>query len=56
VAPQPWRSEAAEAYLPDGAARVTDALLSGAKPTPDNGFKLTLARRALGSVLMEARA
>lgn len=56
VAPQPWRSEAAEAYLPDGAARVTDALLSGAEPTPDNGFKLTLARRALGSVLMEARA
>ncbi len=55
VAPQPWRMEAAEAHLPDGAARVTDALLAGAKPTPDNGFKLTLARRALGSVLTEAR-
>ncbi|MGE8702481.1 MAG: FAD binding domain-containing protein [Achromobacter sp.] len=55
VAPKPWRVEAAEAHLPDGAARVTDALLADAKPTPDNGFKLTLARRALGSVLTEAR-
>jgi len=55
VAPKPWRVEAAEAHLPDGAARVTDALLAGAQPTPDNGFKLTLARRALGAVLMEAR-
>lgn len=55
VAPQPWRLEAADAHLPDGAAPVTDALLAGAKPTPDNGFKLTLARRALGAVLMEAR-
>ena len=55
VAPQPWRLEAAEAHLPDGAARVTDALLAGAQPTPDNDFKLTLARRALGAVLMEAR-
>lgn len=55
VAPQPWRLEAAEAQLPAGAARVADELLAGAKPTQDNDFKLTLARRALGSVLMEAR-
>lgn len=55
VAPEPWRDASAEAQLPDGAARVTDALLAGAAPTPDNAFKLTLARRALGAVLMQAR-
>ncbi len=55
VAPQPWRDASAEAQLPDGAARVTDALLAGAAPTPDNAFKLTLARRALGAALMQAR-
>ncbi len=55
VAPQPWRDASAEAQLPDGAARVTDALLVGASPTPDNAFKLTLARRALGAVLTQAR-
>ncbi|MGE8666398.1 MAG: FAD binding domain-containing protein [Achromobacter mucicolens] len=55
VAPQPWRDASAEAQLPDGAARLTDALLAGAAPTPDNAFKLTLARRALGAVLTQAR-
>ncbi|WP_217618728.1 xanthine dehydrogenase family protein subunit M [Achromobacter sp. GbtcB20] len=55
VAPQPWRDASAEAQLPDGAARVTDALLAGAAPTPDNAFKLTLARRALGAFLTQAR-
>ena len=55
VAPEPWRDASAEALLPDGAARVTDALLAGAAPTPDNAFKLTLARRALGAVLTQAR-
>ncbi|MEN5158589.1 FAD binding domain-containing protein [Achromobacter spanius] len=55
VAPQPWRDASADAQLPDGAARVTDALLAGAAPTPDNAFKLTLARRALGAVLTQAR-
>ncbi|CAB3852309.1 Aldehyde oxidoreductase FAD-binding subunit PaoB [Achromobacter mucicolens] len=55
VAPEPWRDASAEAQLPDGAARVTDALLAGAAPTPDNVFKLTLARRALGAVLTQAR-
>lgn len=55
VAPQPWRSVEAERHLPSGAARVTEALLAGARPTPDNGFKLTLAQRALGAVLTEAR-
>ncbi|MCU6616198.1 xanthine dehydrogenase family protein subunit M [Achromobacter mucicolens] len=55
VAPQPWRDASAEAQMPDGAARVTDALLAGAAPTPDNAFKLTLARRALGAVLTQAR-
>ncbi len=55
VAPQPWRIESAETHLPGGAARVADALLADARPTPDNGFKVTLAQRALSSVLAEAR-
>ncbi|MEN4920906.1 xanthine dehydrogenase family protein subunit M [Achromobacter spanius] len=55
VAPQPWRIESAEAHLPAGAARVAQALLADARPTPDNGFKVTLAQRALSSVLAEAR-
>ncbi len=55
VAPQPWRDASADAQLPAGAARVADALLAGAAPTPDNAFKLTLARRALGAVLTQAR-
>lgn len=56
VAPKPWRSEAAEADLARGAGAVTATLLSGAKPTADNAFKLTLVERTLGAVLAEARS
>ena len=56
VAHKPWRVEAAEAELPRGAKSATAAILDGAKPTHDNAFKLTLAERALGAVLAEARA
>jgi xanthine dehydrogenase YagS FAD-binding subunit len=56
VAPRPWRVEAAEAELPNGAKAVAAALLAGARPTPQNEFKLALAERTLGAVLARARS
>ncbi|WP_203074811.1 FAD binding domain-containing protein [Falsiroseomonas ponticola] len=56
VAHKPWRVEAAEAALPDGARAAMGGILDGARPTPDNAFKVTLAERALASVLAEARS
>ncbi len=55
IAHKPWRVEAAEAELPRGATAVTAQLLAGAKPTPENAFKLSLVERTLGAVLAEAR-
>jgi xanthine dehydrogenase YagS FAD-binding subunit len=55
VAHKPWRVEAAEAELPRGAQAVTAKLLEGARPTHENAFKLQLAERTLGAVLMEAK-
>lgn len=56
VAHQPWRREEADAELPHGARQVYNTLFAGAQPTPENEFKLTLAKRTLASVLTEARA
>ncbi|MHC2257331.1 xanthine dehydrogenase YagS FAD-binding subunit [Bradyrhizobium embrapense] len=56
VAHKPWRLEAAEAKLPDGAKAVTARLFADAKPTKDNAYKLQLAERTLAAVLREARA
>lgn len=56
VAPKPWRVEAADALLPQGAAAVTARAFRGATPTKDNAFKLPLATRALASVIAEAKA
>ena len=56
VAPRPWRVEAADALLPQGAAAVTARAFHGATPTEHNRFKLPLATRALASVLAEAKA
>jgi xanthine dehydrogenase YagS FAD-binding subunit len=56
VAHKPWRVEGAEAEMPNGAKAVTAQLLAGAKPTPENAFKLTLAERTLGAVLAQARS
>ena len=55
VAHKPWRIEAAEAEMPNGAKAVTAQLLAGAKPTPENAFKLPLVERTLAAVLAEAR-
>ncbi|NDZ14848.1 molybdopterin dehydrogenase [Variovorax sp. WS11] len=56
VAHKPWRVEAAEADMPRGAKAVTARLLEGARPTPDNAFKVQLAERTLQAVLMQAKA
>ncbi len=55
VAYKPWRVEAAEAELPRGAKPAMAAILDGARPTHENAFKVTLAERALASVLAEAK-
>ena len=55
VAHKPWRVEAAEAAMPQGARAVAAQLLAGAKPTDDNRFKLPLVERTLASVLIEAK-
>ena len=55
VAPRPWRVEAADALLPQGAAAVTARAFQGATPTADNRFKLPLATRALASVIAQSK-
>ncbi|OLY76850.1 molybdopterin dehydrogenase [Pseudomonas sp. ATCC PTA-122608] len=54
VAYKPWRSEEAEAYLPDGAKAVATRLLAGANPTAQNAFKIKLAQRTIGLALSTA--
>jgi xanthine dehydrogenase YagS FAD-binding subunit len=56
VAPKPWRVEAAEAKMADGATAVAHAAFAEARPTSANGFKVKLAERTLASVIAEARA
>ncbi len=56
VAHKPWRREAAEASLPEGAGAVAGRLLAGAEPTPGNAFKLPLVERTLAAAISEARA
>jgi xanthine dehydrogenase YagS FAD-binding subunit len=56
VAPKPWRVETAEAAMPQGATAVASALMTGAKTTHHNAFKVQLVERTLGAVLAEARA
>jgi xanthine dehydrogenase YagS FAD-binding subunit len=54
LAHKPWRVEAAEGL--SGADAIAEAVLNGARTTPQNAFKTTLTRRTLGAVLREARA
>jgi len=56
VASQPWRVEAAETLVPQGAKAVAAKLLDGAKSTHENAFKLPLVERTLGAVLAQARS
>ncbi len=55
IAPKPWRIEAAEAALPQGAKATAARLLAGAKPTQDNAFKVPLVERTLAAVMAEAK-
>ena len=55
VAHKPWRVPAADAAMKNGAKAVADQLLAGAKPTPDNAFKLPLVQRTIASVLNDAK-
>ena len=56
VAPMPWRVEAAESVLPRGAKPAAERLLIGARPTPDNAYKLPLVERTLAAVLEQTRS
>lgn len=57
VAHKPWRAHAAEAVLRGAEpaehlfTRAADAELAGARPLPDNGFKVAMARGALVATL-----
>ena len=55
VAHKPWRVEAADQHMPQGAKAVADQLLAGARPTHDNEFKIPLVQRTLASVMAEAK-
>ena len=56
IAPKPWRVEAAESRLRQGAPATAQALLAGAKPTAENAFKLPLVERTLAAVLAQAQS
>lgn len=62
VAAKPWRVKAAEDLLVGQAptdevfARAADALLEGAKPSGENGYKIELARRAVLRALQMSAA
>jgi len=56
VAHKPWRVDAADAVMPQGAAAVTARAFADARPTDDNAFKLLLATRALAATIAEGRS
>ncbi|WP_395337137.1 xanthine dehydrogenase family protein subunit M [Novosphingobium sp. BL-8H] len=55
VAARPWRVEAAETKMPQGARAVTAEVFADARPTEQNRFKITLAQRTLARVIDEAK-
>ncbi|MDB5457531.1 MAG: xanthine dehydrogenase [Caulobacter sp.] len=55
LAHKPWRVEAAEGRIGQGARATAEAVLAGARTTPQNAFKTTLVERTLGAVFAEAR-
>lgn len=56
IAHKPWRVEAAEAQLREGARPAAATLLAGARPTRDNAFKVPLVERTLAAALADAKA
>ncbi|QXT35791.1 xanthine dehydrogenase family protein subunit M [Sphingomonas sanguinis] len=55
VAHKPWRVEAADAAMPQGAKAVTASLLADARPTKDNEYKVPLVERTLAAAISQAR-
>jgi xanthine dehydrogenase YagS FAD-binding subunit len=55
VAHKPWRVEAAEAAMPQGAKAVTATLLADARPTKDNEYKVPLVERTLAAAISQVR-
>ncbi|MCM2476071.1 xanthine dehydrogenase family protein subunit M [Rhizobium sp. CG5] len=55
VAHKPWRIEAADDVLRDGAKAVASVLLADAKPTEQNSYKVDLVERTLAAVIRDAR-
>jgi xanthine dehydrogenase YagS FAD-binding subunit len=55
VAPKPWRVEAADAAMYEGAKAVAQELMNGARPTHDNAFKMSLVERTIAYVMAQAR-
>ena len=56
LAHKPWRVEAAEAQMPNGAKATAAAVLAGARTTSQNAFKLSLVERTIGAVFEDAKA
>ncbi|WP_277184146.1 xanthine dehydrogenase family protein subunit M [Caballeronia sp. BR00000012568055] len=55
VAPKPWRVEAADAAMSEGAKAVAQELMNGARPTHDNAFKMALVERTIAYVMAQVR-
>jgi xanthine dehydrogenase YagS FAD-binding subunit len=55
VAHKPWRVPAADAGMVRGAQAAAEQLLSGAKATHDNAFKIPLVQRTIAAVMAEAK-
>jgi xanthine dehydrogenase YagS FAD-binding subunit len=56
IAHKPWRVQAADNALPDGAKAVAAQLLEGARTTEHNAFKQPLVERTIAAVLVDAGA
>ena len=56
VAHKPWRVEAADAVMTEGATAVTAKAFANARPTEDNAFKIPLATRALAATIAEGKS
>jgi xanthine dehydrogenase YagS FAD-binding subunit len=56
LAHKPWRVEAAESRIAQGPKAIAQAVLAGARTTPQNAFKTELTERTLSAVFEQARA
>jgi xanthine dehydrogenase YagS FAD-binding subunit len=55
IAHKPWRVEAADTELPNGARATSRVLLADARSTEQNRFKIDLVERTLGAVIAAAK-